>query len=80
MLDPFAIVILDGCVIGPIVAVEGVTLVVNGSVVDASSFAGVAIAGREPGAAVCAPSPLLSTGWSVTAPPRAVTCVSPRPR
>ena len=48
VLDPFAIVVLDGCITGPIVAVEGVTLVVNGSVVDAGSFTGVAIAGREP--------------------------------
>ena len=51
VLDPFADVVLAGCVTGPIVLVEGATLVVDGSVVDAGSPTGVAICGRESGGA-----------------------------
>lgn len=51
VLDPFATVILDGCITGPIVVVEGANLVVNSSVIDAGDATAVAIAGREPGAA-----------------------------
>ncbi len=47
VLDPFATVVLDGCVTGPIVLVEGARLVVHGSVVDAGDPAAVAICGRE---------------------------------
>jgi hypothetical protein len=47
VLDPFAIVRIERSVVGSIVAVEGTTLEIVDSVVDASSRSGVAITGRD---------------------------------
>jgi len=47
VLDPFACVRIERSVVGAIVAVEGVTVEIVDSVVDASSRTGVAITGRE---------------------------------
>ncbi len=49
VLDPFATVVLDGCVTGPVVAVEGCQVHVHSCVVDAGSPTAVALAGRDPG-------------------------------
>lgn len=46
VLDPFATVVVDASITGPIVMVDGATLVVNGSIIDAGDPTGVAIAGR----------------------------------
>ena len=46
VLDPFARVVLERCVVGPIVAVEGSRVEVTDSAVDASDRAAVAICGR----------------------------------
>jgi hypothetical protein len=46
VLDPFAHVVLDRCVLGPIVAVEGSRIEVTDSAVDASTREAVAICGR----------------------------------
>jgi hypothetical protein len=46
VLDPFAQVRLERCVTGPVVAVEGVTVEVVDSVIDASGQEGVAFCGR----------------------------------
>lgn len=46
VLDPFAIVRLEGCVVGPIVAVEGATITLTDCVIDASGPAAVAFCGR----------------------------------
>jgi len=48
VLDPFARVVLDGCVTGPIVAVAGARVEITDSVVDASSREAIAICGRAP--------------------------------
>jgi hypothetical protein len=48
VLDPFATVVLDGCVTGAVVAVEGSEVTVHASVVDAGNPAAVALAGRDP--------------------------------
>lgn len=47
VLDPFACVRIERSVVGPIVAVEGASVEIVDSVVDASSRAGVAITGRD---------------------------------
>ena len=46
VLDPFARVVLDRCVLGPVVAVEGSRVEVTDSAVDASAREAVAICGR----------------------------------
>jgi hypothetical protein len=48
VLHPFASVLLDHCVVGPIVAVEGAKVAANDSVVDASGEDEVAFCGRPP--------------------------------
>lgn len=48
VLDPFARVVLDRCVLGPIVAVEGSQVQLTDSAVDASSREAVALCGRPP--------------------------------
>jgi hypothetical protein len=49
VLHPFAKVVLDHCVVGPVVAVEGVELAANDSVLDASAEDEVAFCGRASG-------------------------------
>jgi hypothetical protein len=44
---PFAQVVIERCILGPIVAVEGATVSVGDSVIDASSADGVAFSGKE---------------------------------
>jgi hypothetical protein len=46
VLHPFANVTLDHCVVGPVVAVEGVELAANDSVIDASAQDQIAFCGR----------------------------------
>lgn len=46
VLDPFARVVVDRCVLGPIVAVDGSRVEVTDSAVDAGTREGVAICGR----------------------------------
>ncbi len=46
VLDPFAVVQLEQCVVGPIVAVEGATVTLTDCVVDASASTAVAFCGR----------------------------------
>ena len=46
VLHPFAEVVLDHCIVGPIVAVEGVRVRVNDSIIDASAEDQVAYCGR----------------------------------
>lgn len=46
VLDPFVTVVLERCVVGPVVAVEGSRVEVRDSVVDASSPGAVAVCGR----------------------------------
>jgi hypothetical protein len=48
VLHPFATVTLDHCIVGPVVAVEGVELAANDSVVDASAQDEIAFCGRAP--------------------------------
>jgi hypothetical protein len=48
VLHPFANVTLDHCVVGPVVAVEGVELAANDSVLDASAQDEIAFCGRAP--------------------------------
>lgn len=48
VLHPFASVILDHCVVGPVVAVEGVEVGANDSVLDASAEDEIAFCGRAP--------------------------------
>lgn len=48
VLHPFASVTLDHCVVGPIVAVEGVEVKANDSVIDASAQDEIAFCGRAP--------------------------------
>jgi hypothetical protein len=48
VLHPFATVTLDHCVVGPIVAVDGVEISANDSVVDACADDEVAFCGRAP--------------------------------
>jgi hypothetical protein len=49
---PFAQVVIEQCVLGPIVAVEGATVSISDSVVDASADDGVAYSGTENDATV----------------------------
>jgi hypothetical protein len=50
VLDPFARVLVERCVLGPVVAVEGSRVEITDSVVDASARQAVAVCGRpEPG-------------------------------
>jgi hypothetical protein len=49
VLDPFAHVVLERCVVGPVVAVEGARIEVVDSVVDATGREAVALCGRAPG-------------------------------
>jgi hypothetical protein len=46
VLDPFARVVIERCVLGPVVAVEGSRVELTDSAVDASAVAAVAITGR----------------------------------
>lgn len=46
VLHPFASVTLDHCIVGPVVAVEGVEVHANDSVVDAGAASEIAICGR----------------------------------
>ena len=48
VLHPFASVTLDHCIVGPIVAVEGVEVTANDSVIDASAHDEIAFCGRAP--------------------------------
>jgi len=48
VLHPFAEVVLDHCVVGPVVAVEGAEVTANDSVIDASGADEVAYCGRAP--------------------------------
>jgi hypothetical protein len=48
VLHPFASVTLDHCIVGPVVAVEGVEVTANDSVIDASAQDAVAFCGRAP--------------------------------
>jgi hypothetical protein len=48
VLHPFANVTLDHCIVGPVVAVEGATVVANDSVIDASTDDEIAFCGRAP--------------------------------
>ena len=48
VLHPFAEVVLDHCVVGPVVAVEGAEVRANDSVIDASGADEVAYCGRAP--------------------------------
>jgi hypothetical protein len=48
VLHPFANVTLDHCVVGPVVAVDGVELAANDSVLDASAQDEIAYCGRAP--------------------------------
>lgn len=47
VLDPFACVRIERSVVGPIVAVEGASVEIVDSIVDASSRGGVAVTGRD---------------------------------
>ena len=46
VLHPFTTVTFDHCIVGPIVAVEGATVTINDSVIDASDETAIAFAGR----------------------------------
>jgi len=48
VLDPFASVTLDHCIVGPVVSVEGAEVAANDSVIDASGETEVAFCGRAP--------------------------------
>lgn len=53
VLHPFASVTLDHCIVGPVVAVEGVEVHANDSVVDAGAASEIAVCGRPaPGGGV----------------------------
>jgi hypothetical protein len=53
VLDPFARVVVERCLLGPVVAVKGSRVEITDSVVDASTREAVAVCGRaEPGGAV----------------------------
>ncbi|MER6187927.1 hypothetical protein [Streptomyces sp. NPDC001652] len=47
VLHPFTTVVLDGCVTGPVVAVEGAEVMANDSVIDAGAADAVAYCGRS---------------------------------
>lgn len=49
VLDPFAVVQLERCILGPIIAVEGASVTARDCVIDASARAAVAYAGRAAG-------------------------------
>ena len=50
VLDPFATVVVERCILGPIVAVEGSHVELTDSAIDAGAAGAVAVCGRPPGA------------------------------